>query len=141
MPDTTFRSGLARLLNWLTCHPNIPIAYVHYADDSSAELCSPAGLFGALTAAADVADALTDATIDITDPDQDKRITFLTVSGTATAFATAPPLEIIVEGSCYDTARTALLASLGAPPVPEERAWTTTAAHLRTIAELARVGA
>jgi hypothetical protein len=130
---TNFRTGVARLADWLDDHPAIPIAYIHYADESGAELCTPAGLFEAFTVIADVADALTHATIDVTDPDH-KRVTYLTVTGTVADRAGAP-LEITVEGSVYDSARTALLASLGAPPVREVRTWRVTPQHLRDLAK------
>lgn len=132
LTDTTVRSGLARLLDWLTRHPGLPVAFINYADDTGAELCSPAGQFDALIGAAATAEALTHATIEVTDPPL-KRITYITIRGTVADFYGAP-LEITVEGSVYDAARGALLASLGAPSIPDQRTWQVTAKHLRDLA-------
>jgi len=127
---TDFRGGLSRLRTWLDEHPEIPVAYAHFADETGAELVSSAGLFEAITAAANAADALTHARIEITDPDH-RRVTYLTVTGTVAD--AAPPFEITYESSCYDRARAALLASLGVPAIREIRTWTVTAAHLRDL--------
>lgn len=132
---TSVRSGLARLLEWLTCHPDIPVSYVSYADNVSVELCLPAGRFDRLATAADVADALAGSTIAVTDP-PGKRMTWLTIAGTV-AGDSGSGLEVLVSTSVYDQARAALLASLGCPPNPSQRAWDVTAAHLRGLVEAA----
>lgn len=131
LTDTGVRSGLARLLDWLTRHPGLPIAFIQYADDAGVEVCSPAGQFDALAGAADFAAALNHATIEVEDP-PDKRVTYLTIRGTV-ADRHGAPLEITVEGSVYDAARSALLASLGVPPIPTRRTWGVTAKHLRDL--------
>lgn len=138
---TSVRAGLARLLEWLTHHPAIPVTFVSYADDANAELCVPAGGFDRLATAADVADALTGSTITITDP-AGKRLTRLTITGTIPSENPRydrPSLEVLVETSVYDHARARLLASLGAPPDPTVRTWTVTAQHVRGLLDAAAV--
>jgi hypothetical protein len=143
---TSVRAGLARLLEWLTHHPAIPVTFVSYADDANAELCVPAGGFERLATTADVADALTGSTITITDP-AGKRLTRLTITGTIPADnppthstrRDRPSLEVLVETNVYDHARARLLASLGAPPDPTVRSWTVTAQHVRGLLDAAAV--
>lgn len=140
---TSVRAGLARLLEWLTHHPAIPVTFVSYADDANAELCVPAGGFDRLATAADVADALTGSTITITDP-AGKRLTRLTITGTIPGDNQPtrydrPSLEVLVETSVYDHARARLLASLGVPPDPTVRSWTVTAQHVRDLLDAAAV--
>lgn len=138
---TSVRAGLARLLEWLTHHPAIPVTFVSYADDANAELCVPAGGFDRLATAADVADALTGSVITITDP-AGKRLTRLTITGTIPSDNPRydrPSLEVLVETNVYDHARARLLASLGAPPDPTVRTWTVTAQHVRDLLDAAAV--
>lgn len=138
MPLTDVRDGIIRLITWLTKHPHIPVDFVRYADYQEVEVGFPTGRFGALNAAADISDALTNPRIEVTDPRRDKRVTFITVTGQIIDHY-ANPLEIIAIGSVYDDARQALLAALGAPPIPDVRMWGTTAEALRAItAERAR---
>lgn len=126
--DTAYLPNtLKRIVKWLLAHPGLPVSYVHYADHETAELCIPAGRYSALTAAADVADALTAPQIEVMDPLQ-RRITYITVTGRIDG-----DLEIGVHLSVYDDARAALLASLGAPPEIDVRAWIIDADHLRGV--------
>jgi hypothetical protein len=137
MPTNDVRDGVTRLITWLTKHPHIPVDFVRYADNQEFEIGIPAGRFEALTTAADIADTLTNPKIEVTDF-RDRRITSLTVTGEIVDHH-ANSLEAIAACSVYDGARRALLAALGAPPIPDVRVWWTTAEALRTItAERAR---
>lgn len=137
MPTTTgpdVRSGLTRLLEWLTSHPKIPLAYVDSTDDLSAELFLVTGRFDALAAAAETAESLSDPKIKVTDSD---RFTELVVYGEA-ACGGVPTLDVVATAVVHDQARAALLSALPAPQNPAAHTWFVTAEHLRGLVETAR---
>lgn len=130
--DTSVRSGVARLLDWLTRHPGIPISYISHVDDLSAEVFSLTGRFEAITAAADIADALCGPQIKVSDP-PGKRETELTVWGRTQPGT--PGVDICACVVVFDTARDRLLSSLGVARTLGTRNWLVTAAHLRSVAD------
>lgn len=135
MPTTTdtvsVREGLARLLVWLTGHPEIVLSCVDYVDHDSAEVClGSTNRTAGVAAAADVADALVNPTIEVKDP---KGVCEVIVFGTITS-RDAAALEVRCDLTVYGEALTQLLSSLGVPPDPTERCWPVTPGHLRDLA-------
>lgn len=145
MPTTTdtiregsVREGLARLLEWLTRHPHIPLASVGYVDGLDAELELPSGGFDTLTVVADAADALHGATIEVTYNTAAGKVatigvTELSVTGTIPGDSRdRPGLAVqVITNVDDDDVRTRLLALLGAPTDHTGLVWDVTAEHLR----------
>jgi hypothetical protein len=126
---TSLRKAVDDLRTWLVDHPDIPIDYIEFVDEFEVEMTSCAtGGFTPLITAADVADALTDPSIEVTDLDNGLA-TRLAVSGTV-----ADGLSISVTASVLNGARRAFLRSINARPLDEAVIWTTTSAHLRAVA-------
>jgi hypothetical protein len=125
---TSFRKAVEDLRTWLVDHPHIPIDYIEFADESEVDMtsCATDG-FTALITAADVADALTEPSIEVTDLDNGIA-TRLTVSGTTN------DLAVTVTATVLNGARRAFLRAINARPLDEAVIWTTTAAHLRAVA-------
>lgn len=125
-PSTTrVCDGLRATLEWLTEHPHIPISRVDSACGDCTELELESGRFELLAAAADVADALTHAEITVELSASTGRWCALTITGGLDGH------EITAVGIAYDQAASALLTSLGTPPLPGDPTWPTTADHLR----------
>jgi hypothetical protein len=122
------RDGLRRVLEWISEHPHIPITRVGSVGGACAELDLDlaSGRFDLLAAAADVADALIDATITVEIAPMSGRWCVLTIAGHLDSY------EVTAVGIAYDQAATALLTSLGVPPLPGAP-WNTTADHLRGV--------
>jgi hypothetical protein len=123
---------LRQLLDWLTDNPDLPVDEVYF--NGNADVVLKTGQLDTLSAIADAAEVLTNPVITIaTDEGGEgaRRWCQLTVTGLLSDGEGAP--EILVVGICFDAAAATLLNSLGTPPIPNERCWTATAAHLRSL--------
>lgn len=130
----TLRSGVARLLGWLTSQPNVQVDAIEYCDPHDADIILPSGQAGALDRAADVADTLDAPVIQVV-RQAVKKTTTLQISGRADGGAGA--INLVATAVVDGPAETALLDTL--PPrgangdVP-----TVSATELRTLAKRLR---
>lgn len=128
------RVGLARLAGWLDAHPELPVHIIEHCDDEYAEVRLDAHGHPALEAVADVAAALTDAQITVTDTPQHPPIADVAVSGWADTTDDETRLEVGASVEVLYETRADLLAQLDEPADAKSREWTTTADVLRQIA-------
>lgn len=130
-------AGLRRVIDWLTQHPELPVARVDYASNDVIELTLESGGYELLAAAIKAADSIDEPEISVadasTDPDAPRQWCQLLVSGWLPAGNNTRAVRAVIAGICFDRAAVALRNSLGAPPIPGERIWDTTGEHLASL--------
>jgi hypothetical protein len=129
------RAGLGRLISWLDAHPDLPILCISDCEAEYAEIRLDADGHPALDAAADLAAALSEVQITVTDTPQHPPVADLVVSGFADSTDEDSRLEIGAAVEVVYETRTDLLARLGDPDNRKSREWLVTADVLRQVAD------